>query len=136
MMTWEYSPEFAIRTYAFIIPFVPYCWVLRAMGCSKITLFFGVKLLLGQLYAWAASRFLDAVERLCGREIMSHTMVLMLSSPGVFFSSTAFLPSAVCSSLVMTAVGSWVACNDPYRDLTGYFQAIFSGCLAVFVSGW
>lgn len=142
MMTWEYSPEYAIRTYAFVLPFLPLCRLLTYIGCEKITVFFSVKLVLGQGYAWASSRFLRSVRlSLCcgrseGEDVMLFTLTLLLAAPGVFFSSTAFLPSAVCSSLVMAAIANWADCGHPRRELCGYFIAIVFGCLAVVASGW
>lgn len=148
MMTWEYSPEFAIRTYAFVLPFIPMSRLLTIMGCDKITIFFSIKLVLGQGFAWAASQLLRSVRlSLCcgprdeedevqGMETMLFSLALLLAAPGIFFSSTAFLPSAVCSSLVMAAIANWSDCGHPRRELYGYFAAIVFGCLAVVASGW
>lgn len=136
MQTWEYSPEYAIRTYAFVLPFLPICRVLSALGCSKITTFFAVRLILGQGFAWSASRFLMSIKRLCGWSVGICSLIFMLASPGVFFCSTAFLPSAVCASFVMAAVSSWSDCDHPRLDLSGYFGAILFGCVAVVSSGW
>ena len=136
MQTWEYSPEYAIRTYAFVLPFVPFCKVLSFLGFSKITIFYGVKFVLGQGFAWAMSRFLNAIKAQFGEDIMYSSLVLLLSSPGIFFSSTSYLPSAACSSLIMGAFSSWLNCNGCQRQLRGYFLSIFFGCIAVIYSGW
>jgi hypothetical protein len=137
MQTWEYSPEFKIRSYAFVLPFVPFCKLLAAMGCDDMTIFFSIKLLLGQGFAWACSRFLQSLQHLCGRDVMMYSFVFILAAPGIFFSSTAYLPSAVCSTFVMAAVHSWAGAPHPRRGgLSGYLGAIFFGCLAVVASGW
>jgi alpha-1,2-mannosyltransferase len=149
MQTWEYSPEFAIRTYAFVLPFVPLCRLLMALGCEKITVFFSIKMVLGQAFAWAAARFLQAMQRLVppnppgpahallpAPAPLSLSLLLLLGAPGVFFCSSAFLPSAACSSLVMAAVASWADCDHPRRELSGYLSAVFFGCMAVVASGW
>jgi alpha-1,2-mannosyltransferase len=136
MQTWEYSPEFTIRTYAFVLPFWPLCRLLSLLGYSKVSVFFGVKFALGQGFAWAAARYLRTVGRLCGGQVQLYATAFLLSAPGIFFSATAFLPSAACSSLVMAAVSSWTSCEHPRQELSGYLVSIFFGCLAVVASGW
>lgn len=128
MQTWEYSPLFAIRTYAFVLPLVPFAHVGDIIGISKINYFFFCKLLLGLLFTMSSKQFYGSVRDKMGCRMANYTFLFLLSSPGIFFCSTALLPSAVCASLVMLSFASW---------LRGYnIWGIFYGCVAVIWSGW
>ena len=48
MQTWEYSPTYAIRSYAFIYPFYIIGSLLKYFSFSKIQIFYGIKIFLGR----------------------------------------------------------------------------------------
>ena len=128
MQTWEYSPEFAIRTYAFILPFTPFGYVAQSLGITKIDFFFFCKVLLGLLFAFSTKRYFYAIRQIVGNRVASYTLLFLLTSPGVFFSATAYLPSALCASFLMLSITAWL--NHTYS------WAILYGCVAVIWSGW
>ena len=128
MQTWEYSPEFAIRTYTFIAALWPFGMVYKLVGLSKPEIFLGIRLILGSFSAYAESRFIFAIEEVFGVAFMRLTTMILLFSPGIFFSVTAFLPSAVAMSLTMLFMGAW---------LKGEFViAIAWACMSVLCTGW
>ena len=128
MQTWEYSPEFAIRTYGFVSFLYPFAFAYKFAGLSKPEIFLGVRLILGSLTAYAESRFIASIEKVFGSAYMRMTLIVLLFSPGIFYSATAFLPSAVAMSLTMLFFASW---------LQGEFVAAISwACTSVLVTGW
>ena len=131
MQTWEYAPIYAIRTYAFIIPIYVWCFLMKSILriSSPVLLFQSVRVLLGLLTAYCETRFVLAINAKGKRKsIATFTAIFLLSSAGVFLSSTAFLPSAVAMSLVMITCASW---------LHGRFVlTIFWACVAVLWTGW
>lgn len=128
MQTWEYCPEYAIRTYAFILPFLPITSLWNYLRMDKITLFYAIKNILGLFFAISCRSFLRSIRKIFGSHIEGLTFLLLLTSPGIFFSSTSYLPSAVCSSLIMFSFACWLQDN--------FKSSIFFGCVAVLWSGW
>lgn len=131
MQTWEYAPQFAIRTYAFVAPLYLVGAALRyAANLPKVAVFYTLRMVLGLCTALAQSQYLDAIQS-CFPEnplYMRFTLLFMLLAPGVFLSATSFLPSAVATNLFMLCLARW---------LQGRFElSIFWGCVAVLVTGW
>ena len=128
MQTWEYAPQYAIRTYAFIAPFWGTGVLLKVFGVSKLNMFFSLRVLLGSITAASEAIFISAVHDEYGSDIGNFTFLLILFSSGVLYCSTALLPSAVIMSLVMISSAAWMKQR--------YVLTIFIGCLSVLWSGW
>lgn len=128
MQTWEYSPKFAIRTYAFIALLVPFSEISIFFMKHKLVVFYSIRLIIGEMSAICTYRFLNAIEKKFGSKIHSSFLLLAAFCPGIFFASTSFLPSAFCSSMVMLSFASWL--NENFN------QTITFGCIAVIWSGW
>lgn len=128
LQTWEYAPVFAIRTYSFIYPFFLIGSLLAKLGFSKVFVFRCIKYLLGGFAAYSETQFICAVQEQFGSDVGFVTMLLVLVSPGVFFSSTAYLPSAVCMSLLMLSNAAFLSGKR--------IMSILWGCVAVLCTGW
>ena len=128
MQTWEYSPSYAIRTYAFITPFWLLGSALKLFDSSKVNMFYSIRTALAILSALSESFFVVAIYEYYGKSIGDLTLVFTLFSSGILYCSSALLPSAVIMSLVMIATTSWLR----GRHLT----TILIGCISVLWSGW
>lgn len=128
MQTWEYSPHYALRTYCFIVPLLPIAKLLAAVSVPKIYQFYILRATIGLFYAVAEANLTVALKRLAGVEVSVVFAFLLLLSPGVFFSSTSYLPSAVAGSLLMFSYSSWL--------LDKFLLAIVFGSAAVLLTGW
>jgi alpha-1,2-mannosyltransferase len=128
MQTWEYSPQYAIRTYSFIYPFYLLSKALEWRGLSKNVIFYVLKGTMGTIAAYAQTRFTFSLYRTVGQSISSNAAVFLLLAPGVFFASTAYLPSAVCMSLLMLSIASWLE--------NRFLNSIIWGSIAVLCTGW
>lgn len=135
MQTWEYSPDYAIRTYAFIAPLWGAGEALKAVlgrgDDAKVEVFYGIRVLLGIFTALAQAKFLTAIRQSHGVEgplLFRLTLLLLVFAPGVFFSSTSFLPSAVAMSCVMMCCSEWM--------MGKHLSLIFWGSVAVLMTGW
>lgn len=128
MQTWEYAPKFAIRTYAFIAPLVPIVKLYEWSGLSKLEIFHGIRLIFATLTAYSEASLLYSIEATQGMPMMRMTGLFMIFSPGMFFASTSFLPSAIIMSLVMLAISCWMQ-----KQFT---RTIVLGCIAVLFTGW
>jgi alpha-1,2-mannosyltransferase len=128
MQTWEYCPEYAIRTYAFILPFLPLTLFSNFIHLDKLSVFLLLKNVIGLIFAVSTRTFLRAIQKNFGSNVERFTFLLFLTSPGIFFASTAYLPSAICSSLLMFSFAAWLEDN--------FVFSISFGCIAVLWSGW
>jgi len=128
MQTWEYAPQYAIRSFSFILPLSPLNILCNAMKIHKIELFYIIKAVLGIIFAFASASYIRALKKAYGPRLALYSALFMLAAPGIFFASTAYLPSAVCMSLFMLSVSSWIQQQ--------FIPAVFYGSLAVIWSGW
>lgn len=127
MQTWEYAPQYALRTYAFIVPILVGTFPMSLVVPRHI-IFQCIRVLLASFTAYCESRFVASINAYFGWNEAFMTLVLMLLSPGIFFSSTSYLPSAVAMNFVMLSYSSWL-----YGQFIG---TILFGSIAVLWSGW
>lgn len=110
--TWEYSPEFAIRSWAFIASYLPLTIPLAKLGMGKRQIFFAVRILLAFVSAGVDARFYKAVADVFGGRVGRYCLMVMASSAGMYEASTALLPS----TFVMHATTlAFSACLYPSR---------------------
>jgi len=128
MQTWEYAPQYAIRTYAFIYPFVIIANTLKWLGWGKEAIFYSIKAILGTCCAFAQTRLVSTLSRTVGMSASSNAAVLLVLAPGVFFASTSFLPSAACMTLLMLSISCWLE--------NRFLNSILWGTIAVLSTGW
>ena len=130
MQTWEYDVQYAIRTYAFLFPIFVQSSIFRIIvGVkSKLSVFLFIRFVLCTSFAYSEARFVNACQKIFGSSVGRNALLFLTLSPGVFFCSSAFLPSAVSASLVMLSFSFWMENN--------FSIAIAVGCIAVFWTGW
>ncbi|GLJ37297.1 hypothetical protein SUGI_0756550 [Cryptomeria japonica] len=94
--TWEYSSEFALRSYLYIVLHAliaaPASWWF-GMGQGKVAVFYLVRLFLGFASAVSDTALVVAVSSKYGRRLAITTLFLLAFSSGCFIASTSFLPS-------------------------------------------
>lgn len=128
MQTWEYAPQYAIRTYTFLSPFWGAGLVMKSLNLSKLNVFYGIRALLGSLTAISEASFISAVYRKFGTTIGAFTFIFILFSSGILYCSTALLPSAVIMNLLMIISSLWIEGQYPLT--------LFFCCISVLWSGW
>ena len=130
--TWEYSPQFSLRSYLYIYLHAAPIYLFKNL-ISKITLFYLLRFILAIVSSYAESTLFKAL--LCkGKEDSSYAklgwyyLILSMTNVGMFLSATTFLPSTFSMYLTMLAYGAWL-------NRSGSPLAIFSVGLAVLL-GW
>ncbi|KJE92084.1 asparagine-linked glycosylation 9 protein [Capsaspora owczarzaki ATCC 30864] len=110
MQTWEYSPEFAIRSYAYLLPHavVVKLAALVQIGTSKVALFYYVRVVLAFLCAFSEAAFIHSAQLHLNVTIGRALLAFLLGSYGMFLASTAFLPSSFTMVCVMFAMACWM----------------------------
>ncbi|EST07380.1 GPI mannosyltransferase [Kalmanozyma brasiliensis GHG001] len=110
--TWEYSPQFAIRSWAFIAQYLPLTKPLAYFGVGKRQIFFAVRLLLAFISSFVDARFYKAVADVFSARVGRYCLMALATSAGVYEASIAFLPS----TFVMHATTlAFSACLYPAR---------------------
>lgn len=135
MQTWEYSPVYAIRSYAFVYPLFTIANMLRLLKIEKIHLFYATRILLGLCTSYAEARLVTLLrERYKDNETSAKKGLslicglFLICSPGVFYASTSFLPSAVSTTCTMLSMANW------FEDSPA--GCILWGSVAVLGTGW
>lgn len=128
MQTWEYAPQYAIRTYSFIYPVYLVADVLRRVVPDKITMFYLIRAIIGVFTAIGQTNFVVSIRKAVGPAESKLTMLFLLCSPGVFFSSTSYLPSVFTMTCVMNSSAAFL--------VNSYLLSVLWGCFAVLWSGW
>jgi len=137
--TWEYSPEYALRSYSYTGAFAVIVRCLHPVVNAftnivapefppKVAVFYIVRFLIGMGTAACEAHFCVATARAFGTQIAQHTVVFLAASAGMFSAGTAFLPSTTSMHFFMLAQASW---------MTGcHSRLVFMVAAAILVSGW
>ncbi|WPH00086.1 alpha-1,2-mannosyltransferase alg9 [Acrodontium crateriforme] len=112
--TWEYSPDFAIRSWAYtgvhaLITLVGR--VLPFLGGGKAVEFYGVRIALGFVCALCETRLFSKISAALNPRIAVTFLIIMATSPGMFHASVAYLPSSFAmyfTALGMAAFMDWL----------------------------
>lgn len=104
LQTWEYSPEFAIRSWLYIvIHAIP--GKLGSLFSSKPSFeFYFIRVMLGFVCALCELRLFTTVSRILNPRIGIMFSIIMVTGPGMFHASVAYLPSSF--SMYMTMLGT------------------------------
>lgn len=106
--TWEYSPEFALRSYTYLLihmlPAKLYCYVFEP---NPVFVFYFVRCLLSVGCALSELYFYQNVCKEFGIHIARLTYVFLITSSGMFISSSAFLPSSFAMCFSTVSIAAW-----------------------------
>ncbi|KAJ9153512.1 hypothetical protein P3X46_026941 [Hevea brasiliensis] len=93
--TWEYSSQFALRSYLYInfheLVGLPASWL---YGEEKVRVFYAVRLFLGLISVVADATLVVVLSRKYGKRLASYALAMLCLTSGCFFASTSFLPSS------------------------------------------
>ncbi|XP_044726617.1 alpha-1,2-mannosyltransferase ALG9 [Chrysoperla carnea] len=124
LQTWEYSPEYALRSYAYLLVHAAPLYIYEQIfHPNPLLLFYLTRCLLGLASALSEVYFYKTVCREFGVHVGRLTFVFQLFSAGMFISSSAFLPSTWSMYLNTAAMASWWQARYP---LAIFFTALSS----------
>ncbi|CAN1145873.1 Dol-P-Man:Man(6)GlcNAc(2)-PP-Dol alpha-1,2-mannosyltransferase [Linum perenne] len=93
--TWEYSSQFALRSYLYInfhqLVGLPASWLFTD---DKVRVFYAVRLFIGLISVIADATLVVALSRKYGKRLASYALAMLCLTSGCFFASTSFLPSS------------------------------------------
>jgi len=108
MQTWEYDPQFALRSYFYVILHLVPGWAYAAFAQpNPMLVFYFLRFLLALVCAFCEVYFYRGVLCEFGANVGRLCLGVMVTSAGMFISSTAFLPSTTSMYLTLLSMGAW-----------------------------
>lgn len=106
--TWEYSPEYAIRSYAYLVPYYVLAYPLEALGISSLTQFYVLRLVaLCGFTAYTEYRLFRSIQQhLRSSKVANWFLFFSTVSPGMLHASVALLPSSFAMNWVTLATAN------------------------------
>ncbi|KAL8173571.1 UNVERIFIED_CONTAM: mannosyltransferase, partial [Gekko kuhli] len=106
--TWEYSPAYAIRSYAYLwLHALPALFHARVLQTNKVLIFYFVRCLLAFLSCVCELYFYKTVCKKFGLHVSRLMLAFLVLSTGMFSSAAAFLPSSFCMYSTVVAMTGW-----------------------------
>ncbi|XP_053342023.1 alpha-1,2-mannosyltransferase ALG9 isoform X1 [Clarias gariepinus] len=108
MQTWEYSPVYAIRSYAYLwLHALPACFHAKILQTNKVLVFYFLRCVLAFACCVCELYFYKAVCKKFGLHVARLMLAFLVLSAGMFCSSAAFLPSTFCMYSTVVAMTGW-----------------------------
>jgi len=112
--TWEYSPAYALRSYAYILLHVAPAQIVKEFfHANKVTVFYYVRFILAIIAASLETYFFKSVQHQFGNHVARTYFLLSALSTGMFISVAAYLPSSFAMYCCFIAYGGWFNKNYP-----------------------
>jgi len=106
--TWEYSPVYGLRSYAYILMHSLLGWICGIiLNFNRVIVFYSLRCFLGLVCTGLETYFYRGVVQEFGPAVGRLTFVFLLFSAGMFQSSTAFLPSSFSMYMCLLSMGAW-----------------------------
>lgn len=116
--TWEYSPAYALRSFAYIWLHALPLWIYQTLlQGNKLLVFYALRCLLGLVSASCEAYFYKGVVQHYGSQTGRILLLMLLFCPGMFISSTAYLPSSFAMYMTMIATSAYL--QSHYRLAIG-----------------
>ncbi|GME27370.1 Alpha-mannosyltransferase [Neofusicoccum parvum] len=132
LQTWEYSPEYAIRSWAYAGIHAGIAAVARLLPISsKSAQFYFIRLVLGIFCASCETRLFSTIARTLNPRIAIFFLIAMVFSPGMFYASTSFLPSSFAMYTNMLGLAAFMDWKGGLRTASGICWFAVGGIL-----GW
>lgn len=106
--TWEYAPQYALRSYLYIYLHAIFLFPLKYLNMSKQVLFFMLRALFALLATYTEVKLYSLVVKRYNSTIACYLAFILLSNVGLFISTTSFLPSTFVLYFVSLAYATWM----------------------------
>jgi len=104
--TWEYSSDFALRSYLYLFIHALVAGPASLIfGEHKIRVFYSVRIFLGLISTITETVLVVALSRRYGKRLACYVLAMLCLSSGCFFASTSFLPSSFSMYAVTLSSG-------------------------------
>lgn len=121
LQTWEYSPEYAIRSWFYILVHALPAKVMTFWADNGSVEFYVTRLTLAIACAYCQTRLFAVVAQEYGRKVARIFQLAMISSSGMFYASVAFLPSSFAMMANMMGTASFLDLSSGLQTRHGVF---------------
>lgn len=126
LQTWEYSPEFALRSYGFLQVAMLPSIIPVLLGFDKYIVFVCIKVSMAFFAAYAEHFFVESVRKKYGANVGRNLYYALISSWGMSAATASIiLPNSAAMSLGMIILGLWMRKH--------YIAALYSSAFLVIV---
>ncbi|KAI9674133.1 MAG: mannosyltransferase [Caeruleum heppii] len=109
LQTWEYSPDFAIRSWLYIaLHAIVGRLVSLLPGTTKLSEFYLLRIFLAGLCGLCETRLYLTIARTINPRVAILFLLCMMFSPGMFHASPAFLPSSFAMCMAMLGLAAFM----------------------------
>ncbi|KAL7276780.1 mannosyltransferase [Rhizina undulata] len=132
LQTWEYSPEFAIRSWAYVGLHAAAGKLFSLIPqMSKIQEFYFLRILFAVICAYSETSLCSSISRNINRRVGVFYFFTTLCSAGMFHASASFLPSTFSMFTTTLGMSAFIDRSRGYRTVEGIFWFALGGLL-----GW
>lgn len=125
--TWEYSPEFALRSYTYLAVHALPAWLYGLiLQSNRILVFYFLRCVLGFVCTTFETFFYKGIVQEFGPKVGRMTLAFLLFSAGMFQASSALLPSSFSMYMCLLSMGSWFHQQYPLAILSTALSAFLS----------
>eukprot|EP00659_Diplonema_papillatum_P000491 gene491-733_t len=103
LQTWEYSPEYGLRSWLYVWLNCGLGWVLAAAGVPKTTVFMAIRSVLALCSGYADCSLITSVQSAFGSRLAYLLGALLVCSTGCSMASFCFLPSSFALMCITAA---------------------------------
>lgn len=119
LQTWEYSPEYAIRSWLYIVLHAVPGKVASFFSGKGPHQFYVVRALLGLTCAYAQTRLYCIISKEIGSRVARIFQLIMLCSTGIFYASVAYLPSSFAMLTTMMGMSEFMNWQSGLKTANG-----------------
>ena len=119
LQTWEYSPEYAIRSWLYSLIHAIPSKVAAALVSKKAYEFYFIRALLGSICAGCETRLLSTIARTMNPRTAVIFLLAMATSSGMFHASVAYLPSSFAMYTAMMGAAAFMDIKNGLRTTEG-----------------
>ncbi|KAG0649148.1 Dol-P-Man:Man(8) c(2)-PP-Dol alpha-1 [Hyphodiscus hymeniophilus] len=132
LQTWEYSPEYAIRSWTYLAFHALLGSFRRLLPFStKVGEFYFIRYVLAFVCALCQTQMFRVINGTLNPRIALFFMMAMIFSPGMFHASAAFLPSSFAMYTTMLGMAAFMNWRGGLKTALGMFYFSIGGIL-----GW
>lgn len=134
LQTWEYSPEFAIRSWTYAGLHAAVAPVARLLPFTlgpKVAEFYFLRLILGFVCAVCETRLFSKLTTVLNPRIAILYLLITVTSPGTYHASIAYLPSSFAMYFVTLGAAAFMDWRGGLRTAQGIWCFGIGACI-----GW
>lgn len=119
LQTWEYSPEYAIRSWFYSAIHAGVIAISKPFTASKSGQFYFLRLAFALACAASETRLYSAVQRSINPRVAIFFLMVTVTSAGMFHASTAYLPSTFAMYCTMNGIAAFMNWQGGLRTAQG-----------------